>query len=58
MPMLDAYILEGALPPEAADKLLARLTGLLLQHEGVDPATRPLLEPRHALTRLGPGRRN
>jgi len=38
MPMLDAYIPEGALPPEAEDKLLARLTGLLLQHEGVDPA--------------------
>jgi phenylpyruvate tautomerase PptA (4-oxalocrotonate tautomerase family) len=38
MPMLDAYIPEGALPPDAEDKLLARLTDLLLQHEGVDPA--------------------
>jgi len=38
MPMLDAYIPEGALSPEAEDKLLARLTDLLLQHEGVDPA--------------------
>jgi hypothetical protein len=28
MPMLDAYIPEGALPPEAEDTLLARLTGL------------------------------
>jgi hypothetical protein len=37
MPMLDAYIPEGALPPEAEDTLLARLTDLLLQHEGVDP---------------------
>jgi hypothetical protein len=36
--MLDAYIPQGALSPEAEDKLLARLTGLLLQHEGVDPA--------------------
>jgi len=36
--MLDAYIPEGALSPEAEDKLLARLTDLLLQHEGVDPA--------------------
>jgi phenylpyruvate tautomerase PptA (4-oxalocrotonate tautomerase family) len=38
MPMLDAYIPAGALSPEAEDKLLARLTDLLLQHEGVDPA--------------------
>jgi phenylpyruvate tautomerase PptA (4-oxalocrotonate tautomerase family) len=38
MPMLDAYIPEGALSPQAEDKLLARLTNLLLQHEGVDPA--------------------
>lgn len=38
MPMLDACIPEGALLPGAEDKLLARLTGLLLQHEGVDPA--------------------
>lgn len=38
MPMLDAYIPEGALPPDAEDKLLARLTDLLLQHEGADPA--------------------
>ena len=37
MPMLDAYIPEGALSPEAEDKLLAQLTDLLLQHEGVDP---------------------
>jgi hypothetical protein len=28
MPMLDAYIPEGAVPPEAEDTLLARLTGL------------------------------
>lgn len=38
MPMLDACIPEGALSPEADDKLLARLTDLLLQHEGADPA--------------------
>lgn len=36
--MLDAYIPEGALSAEAEDRLLARLTDLLLQHEGVDPA--------------------
>ena len=41
MPMRDADILEGALPLEAENKLLARLTGLLLQHEGVAPARRP-----------------
>jgi hypothetical protein len=39
MPVLDAYIPEGALSPEAEDKLLVRLTDLLLQHEGVDPAS-------------------
>ncbi len=38
MPMLDAYIPEGALSAEAEGKLLARLTDLLLEHEGVDPA--------------------
>ena len=30
MPMLDAYIPEGALSPEAEDKILARPAGLLL----------------------------
>jgi hypothetical protein len=38
MPMLEACIPDGALPPEALGKLLARLTDLLRQHEGVDPA--------------------
>src|ERR1700722_15802600 len=37
MPMCDAYIPEGALSPSAEAKLLARLTDLLLEHEGVDP---------------------
>jgi phenylpyruvate tautomerase PptA (4-oxalocrotonate tautomerase family) len=37
MPMLDAYIPEGALTPEAEEALLARLTDLLLEHEGADP---------------------
>lgn len=37
MPMLDACIPGGALSPEAEDKLVARLTGLLLRHEGVSP---------------------
>jgi phenylpyruvate tautomerase PptA (4-oxalocrotonate tautomerase family) len=37
MPMLDAYIPEGALPPETEERLIARLTDLLLSHEGVDP---------------------
>jgi hypothetical protein len=41
MPMRYADILEGALSLEAENKLLARLTGLLLQHEGVAPARRP-----------------
>jgi phenylpyruvate tautomerase PptA (4-oxalocrotonate tautomerase family) len=37
MPMLDAFIPEGALPKEAEEKLIARLTDLLLEHEGADP---------------------
>jgi phenylpyruvate tautomerase PptA (4-oxalocrotonate tautomerase family) len=37
MPMLDAYIPEGALSAQAEEKLLARLTDLLLEHEGADP---------------------
>jgi phenylpyruvate tautomerase PptA (4-oxalocrotonate tautomerase family) len=45
MPMLDAYIPEGALPPSAERELLAKITDLLLEHEGVDPSNeraRPL----------------
>jgi phenylpyruvate tautomerase PptA (4-oxalocrotonate tautomerase family) len=38
MPMLDAYIPEGALAPEAEQQLLARLTNILLTWEGADPA--------------------
>src|SRR3979411_2975535 len=38
MPMLDAYIPEGALSAEAEEKLMARLTDLLLEHEGADPS--------------------
>ena len=45
MPMLDAYIPEGALSPGAEHELLAKITDLLLEHEGVDPSNeraRPL----------------
>src|SRR2546421_12247891 len=38
MPMLDAYIPEGALSPEAEDRLMARLTDLLIENEGADPS--------------------
>jgi phenylpyruvate tautomerase PptA (4-oxalocrotonate tautomerase family) len=38
MPMLDAYIPEGALTPQAERTLLAACTDLLLEHEGVRPA--------------------
>jgi len=38
MPMLDAYIPEGALPAEAEQRLISRLTDLLLVHEGADPS--------------------
>jgi phenylpyruvate tautomerase PptA (4-oxalocrotonate tautomerase family) len=36
MPMLDAYIPEGALPAEAEQRLLGTLTDLLITHEGAD----------------------
>jgi phenylpyruvate tautomerase PptA (4-oxalocrotonate tautomerase family) len=38
MPMLDAYIPEGALSRAAERELVAKITDLLLEHEGVDPA--------------------
>lgn len=38
MPMLDAYIPEGALSAEAEKTLLARLTDVLLENEGADPS--------------------
>lgn len=37
MPMLDVTIPEGALSAEAEQRLLARLTDVLLEHEGADP---------------------
>jgi phenylpyruvate tautomerase PptA (4-oxalocrotonate tautomerase family) len=37
MPLLDAYIPEGALSASAERQLLARITDLLLECEGVDP---------------------
>jgi hypothetical protein len=37
MPLLDAYIPEGALSASAERQLLARITDLLLEYEGVDP---------------------
>jgi phenylpyruvate tautomerase PptA (4-oxalocrotonate tautomerase family) len=38
MPMLDAYIPEGALSQDAEEQLLAKLTDLLIVNEGADPA--------------------
>jgi phenylpyruvate tautomerase PptA (4-oxalocrotonate tautomerase family) len=38
MPMIDAVIPEGALKPEAEERLLSELTDILLKHEGFDPA--------------------
>jgi phenylpyruvate tautomerase PptA (4-oxalocrotonate tautomerase family) len=37
MPFADAYIPEGALSPAAERALVAELTDLLIEHEGVDP---------------------
>jgi len=38
MPMIDAFIPEGALKPEAETRLLKELTDILLQAEGFDPS--------------------
>jgi len=38
MPMLDAYIPQGALTPTAEQQLLADLTDILIRNEGADPA--------------------
>jgi phenylpyruvate tautomerase PptA (4-oxalocrotonate tautomerase family) len=38
MPMLDAYIPEGALAPEAERELMSKLTDTLLRNEGADPS--------------------
>lgn len=38
MPMVDAFILEGALAPEAEAKLMSELTDILIRHEGLDPS--------------------
>src|SRR5258708_19102126 len=38
MPMLDAFIPEGALSAEAEKQLLSNLTDILLRHEGADPS--------------------
>jgi phenylpyruvate tautomerase PptA (4-oxalocrotonate tautomerase family) len=37
MPMLDAFIPEGALSAEAEQELLSNLTDILLRNEGADP---------------------
>jgi phenylpyruvate tautomerase PptA (4-oxalocrotonate tautomerase family) len=37
MPLLDAYIPGGALSSRAERELLATITDLLIEHEGVDP---------------------
>ncbi len=38
MPMLDAYIPEGALTLEAEVSLMSKLTDILLKNEGADPS--------------------
>jgi phenylpyruvate tautomerase PptA (4-oxalocrotonate tautomerase family) len=37
MPMLDLYVPEGALTPEAEEALAGRITEILIRHEGFDP---------------------
>ncbi|WP_066950270.1 hypothetical protein [Microtetraspora fusca] len=38
MPMLDVYIPDGALQPDAEAALLNRITEILIRYEGFDPA--------------------
>ncbi len=38
MPMLDVYIPDGALEPEAEATLINRLTDIVIRHDGLDPA--------------------
>ncbi|MFF8774277.1 hypothetical protein [Kitasatospora sp. NPDC015120] len=38
MPMLDVYIPDGALQPDAEAELLNRITEILIRYEGFDPA--------------------
>lgn len=38
MPMIDAYIPEGALEAKAEARLFEELTEILIKHEGMDPA--------------------
>jgi phenylpyruvate tautomerase PptA (4-oxalocrotonate tautomerase family) len=38
MPFMDAYIPEGALSQTAERELIGKLSDLLIEHEGVDPA--------------------
>jgi phenylpyruvate tautomerase PptA (4-oxalocrotonate tautomerase family) len=40
MPMLDAYIPEGALEADAEKQLVAKLTDILLEWEGADPSNK------------------
>lgn len=37
MPMIDAFIPDGALTPEAESRLMEELTDILIRHEGLDP---------------------
>ena len=37
MPMLDVFIPDGAITPDAEEELVRKLTDLLLKHEGADP---------------------
>ena len=56
MSILDAYIPEGALSPSTERELLAKITDLLLEHEGVDPQQRE--GPTARLGLRGPGYRS
>ncbi|MBO1418156.1 hypothetical protein [Streptomyces sp. FH025] len=38
MPMLDVYVPDGALQPDAEAALMNRITEILIRHEGFDPA--------------------
>ena len=64
MPQLDAYIPAGALTPDAEADLMAKVTDLLIQHEGADPTNETvrsiawvfLHRPRRSTSAGGPRR--
>jgi phenylpyruvate tautomerase PptA (4-oxalocrotonate tautomerase family) len=50
MPMIDVTIPEGALKPEAEERLIKELSDLLPRHEGFDPANAEVWQRAQSVT--------